>query len=238
MTTRFLLCAVLALGGFVATGRAGGAFEQGNDLYAAGKFTEAARAYESQAARGDYSANLFFNLANADHRLGLRGQAILNYRRALLLDPAHTEAGENLAFVRGAGELPPAAASSAPWAWAAAMAGWIGLVAGGRGAASKTSRAASWSLAAVCFLTVAGCVAAIRYWTDDATIAATAIVLDDKARAFYAPADSSAVVTALTAGGEVQVLADRGAWLYARLPNGARGWVPAASVERLVPRAG
>lgn len=214
----------------------GAEFDQGNDLYAAGKYADAAKAYEAQISRGDYSANLFYNLANADFRLGERGRAILNYRRALLLDPAHSEAASNLSFIRG--EDLPGSASSTPWAWAAAGAGWVGMAALATGALLRRRRRMAWALAGVALLTAGGCVAAIRYGTSDDANALAAIVLEDKTRAFYAPADSSSVVTTLPAGEEVHILADRGAWLYTQLPNGARAWMPAAKLERLIPRPG
>lgn len=229
---RLLLLCLLA---FTAVCHGTG-FDQGNDLYAAGKYADAAKAYEAQISRGDYSANLFYNLANADFRLGQRGKAILNYRRALLLDPSHAEAGSNLSFIRG-GDL-PRSASSAPWAWAAAVAGWVGVVALAAGALSRGRRPMAWALAAAALLTAGGCVAAIRYWTNDDANALAAIVLEDKTRAFYAPADTSSAVTTLPVGDEVHILADRGAWLYTQLPNGARAWIPAAKLERLIPPAG
>ena len=43
---------------------------------------------------------LFYNLANAQYRLGNLGQAILNYERALALEPRHPEAAANLRLVR------------------------------------------------------------------------------------------------------------------------------------------
>lgn len=219
----------LAFCAWVTIGRGAG-FDQGNDFYAAGKFAEAARAYEAQASQGAYSANLFYNLANADFRLGRRGKAILNYRRALLLDPSHAEAASNLAFIRG-GEI-PASADSAAWTWAAAAGGWVAVAA----LVFGRRRPLGWTLGAVGALTCAGGLAAIVYGTDDAANATTAVVLEDKTRTFYAPADSAAVVTTLPAGHEVRILADRGAWLYTRLPDGTRAWAPAAGVERLIPR--
>ena len=229
---RFLVLAICAL---ASTGRGAG-FDQGNDFYAAGQFADAVKAYETQVGHGDYSANLFYNLANADFRLGHRGKAILNYRRALLLDPSHAEAASNLSFIRGGENLVPS--SSAAWTWAAAVAGWVGVVAASAGAASRRRRPMAWTLAAASLLTCAGCVAAIRCWTNDEANAAAAIVLDDKTRAFYAPADSSSVVMTLPAGEEVRILAVRGAWLYTQLPNGARAWMPAGGLQRLIPHPG
>ena len=45
---------------------------------------------------GEWSANLFYDLGNAYFRHGDFGRAILNYDRALRLDPHHPEADANL----------------------------------------------------------------------------------------------------------------------------------------------
>ena len=124
--TRFIVKAILvclvvcfALGGRAQASPNADAFSHGNTLYAAGDFTGAVAAYEGQVRRGEYTANLFYNLADAYHRQGDRGRAILNYQRALILDPAHAEAAANLAFVRGLKSPTPARASwidsALPW---------------------------------------------------------------------------------------------------------------------------
>src|SRR5579862_2718257 len=78
-------------------------------LYDAGKFTEARNAYDALVHDGKYGANLFYDLGNTWFRLDEPGRAILNYERALALEPSHPEARANLAFVRektGA-QIPP-----------------------------------------------------------------------------------------------------------------------------------
>src|SRR4051812_5099259 len=75
-------------------------FEEANQLYEKGKFEHARAAYETVAASGGRTANLFFNLGNAEYRLGHAGRAALDYERALALDPAHPEARMNLNLVR------------------------------------------------------------------------------------------------------------------------------------------
>ena len=62
------------------------------------------------------------------------------------------------------------------------------------------------------------------------------MVVAASAPALYAPADNSKVVTNLTAGGEVRVLSDQGAWVYALLADGTRAWLAADKIERIVPR--
>ena len=43
----------------------GGDFDEANSLYDAGKFGEAKQVYEKLAGRGEWSANLFYDLGNA-----------------------------------------------------------------------------------------------------------------------------------------------------------------------------
>jgi len=76
-------------------------FSAANELYAKGKFSEAARLYETILKTGAQSPALLFNYANAEFKAGHPGEAIAAYRRAMLLAPRDAEIRANLAFVRG-----------------------------------------------------------------------------------------------------------------------------------------
>ena len=217
----------------------GDGFAAGNAAYAAGDFPRAATAYEAQVRRGQYSANLFYNLADAYYRQGDRGRAILNYQRALILDPAHAEAAANLAFVRGGNKAATPVQSSRvaeglPWFTAAA--GWLAVAGLAAGACRRRWRVVGLGAAAVGLLGCIGGIVALRSFDESADNAARAVVVADSAPALYAPADNSKVVTRLTAGGEVRVLSDQGAWVYALLGDGTRAWLAADKIERVVPR--
>ncbi|MDQ6624878.1 MAG: tetratricopeptide repeat protein, partial [Verrucomicrobiota bacterium] len=75
-------------------------FAKGNEEYAAGKFREAIELYDGVVRDGQLSAALFYNLGNAWYRAEDLGRAILNYERALALQPRHPEALANLRLVR------------------------------------------------------------------------------------------------------------------------------------------
>ena len=76
------------------------------------------------------------------------------------------------------------------------------------------------------------------YWLGDGRKdTGRAIVLKDQTAAHYAPADSSKVITKLPVGDEVRVLSEHGAWIYTQLSGGARAWLLADTVERIIPPA-
>lgn len=62
-------------------------------------FDSAIRFYE-ESAKISHSANLYGNLANLYFKEETYGRAILNYRKALLLDPKNRELKANLSFVQ------------------------------------------------------------------------------------------------------------------------------------------
>lgn len=74
-------------------------FAEGNRLYREGEFAGAIASYRSVAEGGFESAALYYNLGNAHFRLGETGPAVLNYERALRLDPGDDDIRANLALV-------------------------------------------------------------------------------------------------------------------------------------------
>jgi tetratricopeptide (TPR) repeat protein len=75
-------------------------FSAANKLYAEGKFSDAAIAYEKIIQGGVVSAPILFNAGNAEFKADHLGKAITAYRQAELLTPRDAELHANLAFVR------------------------------------------------------------------------------------------------------------------------------------------
>jgi len=70
--------------------------QKANALYSQAQYAAAAQQYEMiRQIQGD-APQLFYNLGNAYYRAGNLGKAILNYNRALLLDPNYDNARFNL----------------------------------------------------------------------------------------------------------------------------------------------
>ena len=234
--------AVGVLGLLCAQAFAGDAqLEAANRAYDDGKFAEAKAGYEKLVEAGEWSANLFYNLGNTDHRLGATGRAMLDYERALALDPAHPEALANLALLRKQTGAKQRAAvwpdqvfvvrSHAAWTVAAAVSGWLAVV----GLVliftrRRVENAGLW-LVTLASLLLCGYAAGGLWWRgQDHSLG---VVVAGQTEARRAPADSAALAEALPAGSRVRVLRERGEWIYCTLPSAGEGWIPRSAVERV-----
>lgn len=74
-------------------------FEKANKLYEEGKYEESINEHEKFLSLGLEGANIYYNLGNAYFKVGRKGKAILNYRRALRLAPKDKDAQANLAYL-------------------------------------------------------------------------------------------------------------------------------------------
>lgn len=70
-------------------------------LYEKGDYEEAAAAYESLLKVEGLAAEVYYNLGNCYYKLDKIPFAVLNYERALLLDPGDGDIRANLALARG-----------------------------------------------------------------------------------------------------------------------------------------
>jgi tetratricopeptide (TPR) repeat protein len=216
-------------------------FAKANSDYAAGHFRQAIDGYESLVRNRQWSASLFYDLGNAWFRAGEPGHAILNYERALALNPAQPETEANLRLVRDQARALELTRSWAAqhlafltvdrWTWVAAAAAWLALfVACGLWFSSR--RSASWIFVlSLAFVIGAGAGFAIYELKNGVENRALAIVTAKEVPARLATADNANSVLVLPAGSEIEIFSTRGDWIYAALPNQLRGWVQANTVE-------
>ena len=217
-------------------------FAKANQEYAAGDFSAAIQDYEELVRSGQDTPNLFYNLGNAYFRKNDFGRAILNYERALALDPHHPEAQANLRVARDearALELVPnrwervfAFANENQYAIAAAVAFWLGTVSIVAWVIGRRSGAAiALSILSLSIFAIA--VAGTYQLSHGKNGRGLAIVTGDKVDARLATADNANRVLTLPAGSEIQIVSQRGDWIYAALPNDLRGWIPANATEQV-----
>jgi hypothetical protein len=75
-------------------------FQKGNESYEAGDFDQAIEEYQKIVDLGIKNYRVLYNLGNAYFRKNQLGKAILNYRRALSLDPRDEDSIANLRFAK------------------------------------------------------------------------------------------------------------------------------------------
>ncbi len=243
MTLRIWIITILALlGGAGITLAAPADWEEANRLFDSGEYAAAQQRYEQLAARGERSANLFYNLGNTHFRLGATGRAVLFYERALAQEPAHPEAARNLAVARNqsGAKLKPQAWTDrllAPWSVNAYMlittvAVWAALFCVAAVFVWRGSRSRSWAFVlVVAFL--AGGYAGCGTWRAMQQVETLAVITSKDAVARLQPAMTSGVAEPLPTGSRVEVLSERGDWIYCELPSGGRGWLPAGALEKV-----
>lgn len=76
-------------------------FQEANTNYRVGDHAKAAELYESLIKQEPHAATFYYDLANTYVRLGKLSHAILNYEKALRLDPRNGDILENLRYTRG-----------------------------------------------------------------------------------------------------------------------------------------
>lgn len=218
-------------------------FLKANQDYSEGHFQEAVDGYQDLVKSGQWNANLFYNLGNAWFRLGDFGKAILNYERAVALDPHHPEATANLALVRDEAralelkrdklERYIETGTSTQYSIAASIAFWCGLFAAAHLFFTRRRPAVLISVITLAALVLAGSIFALYSLEAGSRGGALAIVTGKKIEARLATADNSSSVLVLPPGSEIKILSQRGDWLYAELPNDLRGWIPTNGAQRV-----
>jgi len=246
-----LLLAAITLPGLPQARAAEDSVRQAVAAYDTAKYDEAIQLW---LAAGDYtqlSPAILYNIGNACYRLGSPGYAALYYRRALARDPGHAESRQNLRFIeRKCGSLSVQrpeyqyALARFPlrlWqsvVWTAAWLGALALL-----VFPATRNGAPIRIAAICALVAAPLLAASgllgwRYYPDDAQfapVAAQAVIIADKVVLHSDAARTSPEVIDAPPGSLCEIIRLSGDWAYIAFASKTRGWVPTATLEKVIP---
>ena len=202
------------------------AFDRGLDLYHAGDYAAAARAFAAHLHDHPGDPSAWYNLGNAHFRAGARGPALHAWLNALRLAPRDPDIRHNLAHAGADAEVVRAAAPTLPLAprERVYLAGILWLTACGSLAAFAIARrravahlATSLAIAAL----LAGSTAFASFIGDD-----VAITLPDELPLRVAPDHRAEPRHHLPAGTPLRIRERRGEWL--RVTTGrdhAGGWV-------------
>ncbi len=100
---RMIFCFLLFVGGWsaqAATSDGQELLKQANQLYGEGEYRQAAGIYEQLLAEEGIAPELYYNLGNAYFKAGEVALSVLNYERALRLNPRFDDAQHNLQLAR------------------------------------------------------------------------------------------------------------------------------------------
>jgi tetratricopeptide (TPR) repeat protein len=218
-------------------------FLAANELYAKGKFSDAAADYEKILQNGGQSPALLFNDANAEFKAGNLGKAIAAYRRAKLLAPRDSEIRANLGFVRN--QVQGATLHESRWQyWLGTLSlnEWTLLAAGAfwltflmlavrqiRPVLGPKLKCATslFATATILFGAVLGLQAANHFSQ------ATAVVISAEAIARSGPFDEAQNAFTARDGAELRVLDRHDDWVQVADGSGKIGWLSRKQVEVL-----
>jgi len=225
-------------------------FKSANQLYDAGKFTEAAAVYQKIEPK---TVHVYYNLGNAHFREGKLGLAILDYERARRLAPRDPDIAANLKFAEqrlGVDDVnaPPHAwqkylrsilesRSSTEWGTYELVGLWLTALAVGICLYIPRFRTGMLVVTAVALLGFAASVFALGHEVLGDRTAPAAVVVAAETDARFAPVPDSTTHFKLTEGTRVVIREDRGQWLFVERADGQQGWVKSDSIERVVPQS-
>lgn len=222
----------------------------GVQAYADGKFSDASAAWTSIEESGQKSAKLYYNLGNAWFKQGNYPKAILNYERALRLDPSYSDARYNLEFTSNfvQDKIEPVpefilksvarkvcyVMGSNAWAViflvllaAALVMGLLFLL-----GSSVGKRRAGFYCGIVLLLLSAGVLSFSIWQKSDSVKTDTAIVMSPVSSVKSSPSSgSSKDLFVIHEGTKVTILDEVGTWRNISLADGRQGWIPASDIE-------
>jgi tetratricopeptide (TPR) repeat protein len=251
---RFLIYTVLLFVAIVARGAEPTSLEHweaGNSAYSAKEYGKAIVEYKAIVDGGEYSLELYYNLANAYFKADSLGKAILYYNKALRIDPSQEDFIHNLAFAEvrtkdKVAQEPEFFLSS----WARALrnslscTAWsvMSLVALGLFLAfvllfllaSDIKVRKAGFIGALCALVLGVAVTAFAISSrnnmlhhDEAIVMASAISIKSS------PDRSATDIFVLHEGTMVRILSEVDEWREITIADGKKGWVEAKNIEQI-----
>lgn len=230
---------------------------QGNIAFEQKQFKKATQMYE-RALRDGESSLLHYNLGNAYYRLGDRAHAVLNYERALKLDPGNDDARFNLKFVNEKSKINETSGTNY---FTTLISGWVGHLSSNTWAMISLAMFVLMLAAIACYriatgvalqktgffgAIVLGIIALLAmvsaiYMYRHTTKAHYAIVMTDKAPANKSPREGEKEEFKLPSGSKVEIIdsisndksANAAMWYMIETTSNKTGWMKKADLEKI-----
>lgn len=226
-------------------------FDKANAFYNDGKYAEAIDQYQAILDGGAHSADLYFNLANANYKLNNIAPSIYYYEKALLLEPNDQDVINNLSYannmtIDAIAVVPEAGISKLirnitnkmsfdGWAITAVCLVFLFvvlfLVYYFSYATSKKRLLFVSSLTVLIFMFISLTLAFHKYNLDKKDNPAIIFVQESKVKS--TPNATSEEAFRLHEGTKVQVLEDYNDWQKIKIADGKTGWVLSEDIKLL-----
>jgi tetratricopeptide (TPR) repeat protein len=228
-----------------------GKLQKANQAYVSEEYAHAIELYESIIDTGYEAALLYYNLGNAYFREEKIGKAILNYERAMRLDPKNEDAQFNLrvANARIVDQITPVPVifykrwwssvynlfSTDGWAWASFVLLFFTVT--GLAAffifRSVRNKKTALSISLLFFLLTVVSILAARETYYQRNILREAIVIVARTSVKSSPSQESLDLFFIHEGTKSQLTRELGEWYEIRLANGNVGWVQKTAIEAI-----
>lgn len=219
-----------------------------NQHFQVKNYDSAAVYYEKLAARQPENPELFYNLGNTYYRLNRIGQAVLNYERALLLQPNYKQAQENLELTRSriANRIQQApdiffvkwwhslTATNMSFTWAiVSLLLFLFLLS--TVLLRQWQKNPSWLqtpamvLLLICFVITS----TLAYFSAYRHVSRHAAVVMQQDTPLHEGLQNKKIQLLLPEGTVIQVREERGEWLQVKLPDGRSGWLQKQAIQTI-----
>ena len=228
-----------------------------NNLYETGHYTEAVQIYEQLIDQGYRDSAIFYNLGNTYFQQKDYARAILNYRRASLLEPRDRHIQDNLELAQEKANLEMLAIAPGPLSVTADLTGrWLNLnetailaidlwfIAGllvfswrlfsnENSASALRNGGIGFAFFMLLVMLSLGGRLLIEKNNPEGIVVAPVVALRSE------PGDQYATGVEIKAGAPVGLLEQRGDWIHLSGPGDSfNGWVPASSIETVASSTG
>lgn len=243
----FLFLIFLTISSFAFSPEEG--FQKGIKAYDSSEYATAAQHFEEVIQNGYISSDLYYNLANAYFQQGELAKAILNYERALKIDPNHEDAAFNLSIANSktidkVEQIPSMfiyrwfkqialSASIKVWAMGSnvlLILASIGIALYFLGKSLSSKKIGFYTCLIAIFASFFTWFLAKKQsnWLsrEDA-----AIIIEPTVSIYSSPSPGSSKLFVLHEGTKVRLLNSTNQWREISLPNGNKGWIQEELIE-------
>lgn len=225
-------------------------WEEGVTAFNDNKFAQAASCWESIHSSGKSSPELFYNLGNAYFKQGNYPRAVLNYERALKMDPSYKDARYNLDFTSNfvQDKIEPVPEfilktfarnvsrmfDSNTWAWLFIIFLALTLVMVVLFIMAPKPASRKWGFfSGIFFFILSLCCLGFSAWQkSDFSKADGAIIMAPVTTVKSSPSDDGGKnLFILHEGSKVQIIDEVGGWKNISLADGRQGWIKDSDLE-------